>query len=329
MRKGLMICGDRPDVRVGRLTESLYDHGWEHDVVCRTPPAQFAKHYRYINQIPYATRAEFVDAIRRSDAEVLHVHGELYDAWLMSVAKEGADGRKVIFNVHDLACHRLSAPFDPHEEEAFELADALVFVVPQQRDFAHTMGLNVDKPTAFVTNYPSKSIFIDETVCKRIGGVVYEGGIAPRGQDGGDRDLSPIADALHGQLHIYPGHAGVDYGIVYDMEFDYQLLIHRLAAHDWGFCGHPKPHPSWMQTFATKAGEYLAAGIPIIAINQPTLQPLADLGMCVQSKRLKDIRKTAKLDPAPYRKAVLEHRHKFTTQAVIGPLVQMYDEVGR
>ena len=112
-----------------------------------------------------------------------------------------------------------------------------------------------------------------------IGGVVYEGGCEKSGTPGAWRDQSAMSDALGGKLHIYPGGPHPDYGIVHPTELHYPLLIQRLAQHDWGFVGVWPANEAWTQTVPTKAYEYLAAGIPILAMNCPLLKPLCMAGM--------------------------------------------------
>lgn len=323
-RLGLMVAGAFADVRCGRITEALSAHGWEHDLLTTRMPPQFAHVYREIDSDPFRTYRSYVEAIKRHPAELIHVHGELYGFWPLYAALEGANGRPVIFNVHDLpsAC---GGVFDPMEQECIEKADALVWVTDEMATWASTYGIAVDKPSCTISNYPSSSVFIDSTPLPHIGGVVYEGGCDKRGTPGAWRDQSYMADALGGQLHIYPGNPGVDYGIVHPTETTYPLLIHRLAQHDWGLVGAwPANDDLWNQSVPTKTFEYMAAGIPFIALNMPRLKPLCKAGFGRYAYSLEDLPKLAKLDPAPYRAKVLAHRHEYALENHIQPLVDLY-----
>lgn len=327
MKLGLMVAGDFPDVRCGRITEAMQAHGWQHDVITAKYPPQFSHVYRSIDANPYRTYRQFVDAIAAHPAEVIHVHGELYGLWALHAALEGANGRPVILNVHDLPSARAGGVFDVYEKSAIEAADALVWVTDAMRDFAKRGGISVDKPSCVVSNYPSRSIFIDGTPLPHIGGVVYEGGAEKRGQVAGWRDMSPIADALDGALHIYPGNPGCDYGILHETELHYPLLIQRLAQHDWGFVGVWPANEAWTQTVPTKAYEYLAAGIPILAMNCPLLKPLCMAGMGRYVNSLEELAKWSKRDPAPFRAAVLAKRDEYALDNFIQPLVDMYSKL--
>lgn len=317
-----MVCGNWPDVRVGRITEAMRDQGWEHDVICRRPPAQFYHVYSSIRSCPYWDWADFQREIRNSDAEVIHVHGEQYDYWPVLAAREVTD-RPIILNCHDLVCARPESVFDAYEADALATADAHVWVTNEQREFAKKVGLRTDIPNITITNYPTSSAFVDKPMLSHIGGIVYAGGIDKRGDDVNFRDFSEVADTV--PLHIYPANTfegDGTYGILHELEYDYFLLPHRLARHDWGFAGHVKPNDAWGHSFPTKVGEYWAAGLPFVALNVPLMQEYADIGMGVMVKRPSDLANLP--DPKPYRKAVLANRGRFTMQRLAPELAALY-----
>jgi hypothetical protein len=321
---GLMVCGSFPDIRVGRITEGLSDAGWDHDLLTRRVPAQFSHAYRSMRADPYWDYNDYVVEISRSGAEIIHVHCELYDYWPVAAAINAADGRPVIANIHDLSCARSGSLFDPWEPRALAGADALVWVTDGQRDFAKSVYGLADRPSCTVTNYASSSCHIDRPILSHIGGVVYAGGIQPRGDIASKRDLSPMVDALGGQVHIYPGNDFSEYGIIHAVEYEYPLYMERLARHDWGLAGFPVPDPSWEHSFPTKVGEYLAAGLPFIAMNVPELIPLAKAGLGIHVTSLADLKRAARQDPKPYAKRVKASRGRYTSQKACRPLAEMY-----
>jgi hypothetical protein len=81
---------------------------------------------------------------------------------------------------------------------------------------------------------------------------------------------------------------------------------------------------AWTQTVPTKAFEYIAAGIPILAMNCPLLKPLCMAGMGRYVNSLEELVKWAKRDPAPYREAVLRLRDNYSLDKFIAPLVSLY-----
>ncbi len=321
MRKATMVCGEFPDIRCGRITSAMRSDGWTHDVYTRGYPPQMVSVYDAIDWHPYRTDFSAPD----SDAELFHVHGEMHHYFPVLHLK-ATTGKPVILNVHDLTCARPDSVLDVYEAECIEAADALVWVSEEQREYAAYAGLDVDKPYCVIPNYVSSQFFIDKTPLSHIGGLCYEGYIAPRGEVGNSRDFSPIGDAV--PLHIYGGNAAdLDYGIVHESVADYPLLFQHLARHDWGLAGYHSPDPGWVHSHPTKAYEYLAAGIPIISWNTPLLRPVCEMGMGIEVNSLAELKAALKQDPKPYKKAVLANRRQFTTEAVIEPLARLYEEV--
>lgn len=318
MRQATMVCAEFPDVRCGRITNAMLENGWEHDAYTRGYPPQMKEGYTAIDWNPY--RTDFSSPPK--DSELYHVHGEMHHYFPVAQLKEVTD-KPVILNVHDLTCARLNSVLDIFEEENLALADAHVWVTEAQRDYAKKMGLDVDKPYCIVPNYVSSRYFIDKTPLPHKGGLVYEGGIAERGNNSNYRDFSPIADEV--ELHIFGGGGDCDYGILEDPVMDYEMLFHRLAQYDWGLAGFYEDVPGWNQTQPTKAYEYLAAGIPIISWNTPMLDEIVDMGMGVTVNSMAELKKVVASDPKPYKKRVLEHRRHFCIERHIQPLVDLYE----
>lgn len=320
MPHATMITADFPDVRCGRITRALRDNGWTHDVLTRGYPPQMDDVYTHIDCNPYRDRFTVGD----TGTALYHVHGEMHHYHPVLDLKAQTD-KPVILNVHDLTCARPESILDKWEKECIEAADGLIWVTREQRDFAQRMGINVDKPTAFFGNYVSSAYFIDKTPLPHIGGVCYEGSIASRGEGANDRDFSPVADALDGALHIYSGGMNPDYGIVHDPVFEYEMLFQRLAQHDWGFAGYHSYSPSWEHSQPTKAYEYLAAGIPIISMNTPLLDPLIEMGMGVRIESLSDLKRLP--DPKAFRKAIMANRRHFSAERDIAGVLELYAEL--
>ena len=322
MRKATMVCGDFPDIRAGRTARAMRLCGWEHDVVTRGYPPQFEDAYTHIDWDIYRT-----DFHLDGDTELYHVHAELHHGYPVLHLKESTD-KPVIMNIHDLGVSRSGSALDKWEAEALDAADAHVWVTAEQRAYAASVGFNVNKPYVIMPNYASSEAFIDKTPLPHIGGICYEGFVTQRGDSGNDRDFSRIADALDDELHIYGG-SGVDtgYGIDHPTLVHYEMLLHRLAQHDWGLAGYDQAVEGWLHSTPTKAFDYLAAGIPIISWNTPLLQPVLEAGMGVEVKQYSDLKKVLALDPKPYKKAVMRGRQFFTTERIIDPLGDLYDEL--
>lgn len=319
--KGLMISKDYLDVRAGRTALAMNEHGITHDALCFRRPPQFNHAYGRITVDPYMGWQTLARRVRESDADVIHVHGELFGFWQLLAAKDGAEGRPVVLNIHDLSVTRPDAMLDPYESAAIQEADGIVWVTDACRDFALKAGYEFDAPDCVVSNMVSSSCFLKTTPLPHLGGVCFAGGTALR-DSGNDRDMSAIADAL--PLHIYSGGTPCDYGIQHPVEPDYQLYINRIAQHDWCFSGSAQPIASWGVAMATKVTEGFAAGVPGIWLNSPECIPFAEMGMGVYCKTVRDVVIASKLDPRPYRKAVMAQRAQFTAERTIEPLVELY-----
>lgn len=327
MRKAVMVSGSYPCVRAGKITEALLEKGWEHTVIGRMLPPQFQSCYKRIITRRCGTREEVAEATMAQEGELIHVHNE--PNWPVYYLRD--DPRPIIFNVHDVTSARPFHPEDPNyllEHESYERADAFVFVSEEQRAFAITKGLDIEgKPYACIGNYASANTIIEKPVLPHVGGVVYAGGIEGREAKSAWRDFSKIADLLDKQFHYYPGGGGVDYGtgVRHDTILEYGLLTHRLSQHDWGFTGTVIPNPAWGHSLPNKVFEYMAAGIPFAALNNPLLKDLCDSGLGIY---LDDYRQLATLpNPKPYAKRVKQERHRFTMRYHIDPVVELYEKV--
>lgn len=324
--RGLMVCGEFPDIRCGRITHALSQRGYPHGVTTLRIPPQFDDVYEFVDWDNMDCAWGIAERAVTHDADIYHVHGELHQFWPVPYLKE-LTKKPVILNVHDLVSARPKSVLDVYEEEGMAKADALVFVTEEQRAFAKGMGLPIAKPYCIVPNHVSRRSFVREKILPHIGGVVVHGGTAARGDGSNSIDYSRISDTLGGALHIYSGNDAPDYGIVHEMQLEHDVLMHQLARHDWGFAGTATLDAVWGQALPTKVGEYFAAGIPVIALNCPPVKPLCDLGMGIYLDDVRDLPEAASTDPAPYIYQVLKHRAEFTTENFIEPLIQLYEEL--
>lgn len=325
--KPLMVSGMFPCVRAGKITEAL---GTPHDALCRMYPPQFDFAYDRIHALRCGTQSDFAEFFRNNKYDLIHVHNE--PNWPVVVAKE-SQSAPVLMNVHDVTCARPNAAdnHDPYEAAAFQAADAFVFVSEWQRDFCIAQGFDVkDKPYCVLPNYASDSTIVQKPLLPHVGGVVYAGGLDARDKQGSWRDLSPVADEMQKrgvEFHVYPGNPGIDYGTVHDTVMEYHLLTHRLSQHDWGFSGTMHPNDAWHHSYPNKVFEYFAAGIPVIALNNPLIKPLCDEGLGVYLDDVGDLRQLPRLDHKRYVKHVKANRHRFTMGYNIQPLKDLYAQL--
>jgi len=326
LRKAIAVSGSYPCVRAGKITEAM--EGWEHSCVSRGVPPQFAYAYSSVRALRGATRRELVNEVLRTKGELIHVHNE--PNWPVTAIRE-RDPRPIIMDVHDIASARPFHAEDANrleEAEAYEAADAFVFVSKEQRDYAIECGFAVKgKPFCILANWASASTIVRRPLMPHIGGMVYAGGLDPRGMSGAWRDLSPVADAVGSAWHVYPGGPGIEYGTVHRMVLDYELLTQHLARHDIGFTGTTFPIPAWSHSVPNKLFEVLVAGIPFVALNNPLCEPYAERGFGIMAESLRDVKRTLTLDLKPYRKRIKANNYTLTMRYNISPLMELYNEL--
>jgi hypothetical protein len=312
---------DRPRIRAGKMAKALRGHGWEFDALGLMYPTVYANAYRTVTTDPYLTSTSLREFVAAHPADLLLINNE--PNWPVAAVRDGARGRAVVLDVADFQSQRDAGYVDPYEREALALADAYVFVTADQRTWAIEQGLaSAEKPFALLANQVLASEMIDSTPLPHLGGLVYQGGLDPRGARGGWRDLSSLADAAGGQLHLYGD--SVDYGISHGSEPEYALLIHRLARHDWGFVGSPVHTLAWEKTLPNKIYEYFAAGIPVVVMNAEQCRPFCEDGMGIWCESVEEVAEVARsVDPTPYRETVFARRAEFTMEAHIAPLAEM------
>lgn len=323
----LAVSGQYPCVRVGKIAVATYPRIIHACHALKRPP-QYEERYHSLDIFPCESMEQMARRIEEHPAEVIVVHNE--PNWPVVAAKQGARGRRVIYAVHDITSAREGEPIDAWERQAYDVADALLFVTAEQREFAIARGFDVEgKPWAALPNYATRDQFIDESPFPHIGGVVYAGGAHQRSGGKYWRDMSPIADVIDA-FHIYCATGEhLDYGIYHRPEANYQRLIYRLAAHDWCMAGIPIPHEGYNHAIPNKPFDAFAAGIPIIVMNAPLLKPICERGLGIYCETYEDVREAANTDPAPYREKVLELRDEYTIEAHVDELFDLYEGAKR
>src|ERR1041385_579576 len=92
----------------------------------------------------------------------------------------------------------------------------------------------------------------------------------------------------------------------------YHKLIRVLGSHDWGLVGNLRPHTEWKHALPNKLFEYMAACLPVVAINADESSRIIDeykLGITVSS--LEELRDRWP-EHRECRKNVIKHRYEFS-----------------
>lgn len=244
-------------------------------------------------------------------ADVFHVHNE--PSWFVTAVKETCSV-PVILDVHDSYLAR-STPaqadakleagvahvrITTEERNNFQLADALVFPGERFRDTVSSeYGLR--QPAIVIPSAVPERFYQYKTLDWH-GGLVYEGKVNTPAECKGASEffrycdyteLAEQATAMGLDFHLYAGRSGKEFRKAY--EFDkcfvhepqhFPDLLKVISRHDWGLVGNVYPTPEWDAAMPNKLFEYMAAGVPVVAMNAADCAEFIrehDIGIVVES----------------------------------------------
>jgi glycosyltransferase involved in cell wall biosynthesis len=260
-------------------------------LICGGKPGYF-EYYDSFHLAPGVNH--YIEAIKSlaGKVDVFHAHNE--PNWFVTAVKENCE-IPVVLDVHDSWLARMSVEeelklrdegkkaFRVYAEERnnMQLADALVF---PSRPFADQIinEFGLTQPNIVLPSYLPAQFY--RYTCKEwLGGLTYEGRVdvpetVENARFHGFRycEYSELAQKLHekgADFHLYTLRNDDKFQEIYkDISFmhegrDYENLLSALTRHDWGLIGNIFSTPEWEVAFPNKLFEYIAACVPIVAIN--------------------------------------------------------------
>jgi glycosyltransferase involved in cell wall biosynthesis len=226
------------------------------------------------------------------------------------------------------------------ERTNFKLADALNFVTHYAKDMVYE-EYDLDQPCTVIPSYVPWDWYSQYSL-EWLGGLVYEGKVTISEELKKTSrvfkycDYEEFAQEAHAKgldFHLYGMRTDEPYEKVYD---DIAFLhpptngleiIRRITRHDWGLVGNVFSHPQWQKTSTNKMFEYIAAGVPVVAMNAQWSEEFVEehgIGIAVHSidELLENWSKHTEI-----RKNLILKRRSFSMEEHIGELIALYREL--
>ncbi len=268
-----------------------------------------------------------------SDADIFHIHNE--PNWMVFIVKEVFPNKKVVLDIHDAMKIRSDKWEDQKTEEraAFEMADALVHVNEPCMKL-----LGTDKPQIALPPYPNDRDMQYHS-WYRTGGIVYEGLV----QIDKSVKVMQYANYLNLAKGLYDAHIpfhihspklnnkeiGDEYKDICFIEkcLPYRSLLKQLGVYDWGLVGNIDKYKEWRLAAPNKLFEYLAAGLPVIAMNADWCEDfVVKHGVGISVKSVKEI-KNRWDERKECQRNVFIKRRQFTMEKNLEGLENLYKRI--
>lgn len=338
-------------IRVHKMAIPLIEKGHEVHLVARKLSSFWQQYRSFLLCEDIEQYAEAIK-LHAPKADVFHCHNE--PSWFVSLIKEITD-KPVILDVHDSYLARSTpeeasealARGDKHvrvsveERTNCQLADGLVF--PGEDFRSIVMGeFGLKQPALTLPSYVPKRYYQYDFKDWH-GGLVYEGKVnlpsETTGYSSGFKycdysDAAEKTDAIGMDFHLYAGrvddafrkHYSRKHTFIHD-PLNYEVLMERIGRHDWGLVGNTTKTREWDVAMPNKLFEYLATGVPVVAMNAAnSARFLEETGMGISVSGTQELAERWK-EHRLVRARVFKERQAWSMNAHINKLENFYEEV--
>ena len=354
----VMISG-HACIRVHKMVIPLVQDGYKVHLLTQKLPPGFTNYYYSISYCIGV--AQYLDTIKlhAATADIFHCHNE--PSWFVTAVKEHCDV-PVILDVHDSYLGRITDAevealmprtkeegeqkifrYTVEERNNFQLADALIFPGQKFADMVCST-YKLKQPKLILPSYLPRAYY-QYNAPGWLGGLVYEGRVdLPNKENPGNEygfryadyyELAKQCRAINMDFHIYANRHDDAYIELYNSTaylhppHPYRELIVSLQSHDWGLVGNVEPTPEWDIAFPNKMFEYIAAAVPVVAINAPECGAfIKEHGFGIEVESIEELASRWN-EHEQVRKTLIKNRQKFIMEVHIGKLKNFYKKVKR
>lgn len=332
-------------VRVAKEAMPLLDRGYDVHIISNKLP-MFGEFFK--SSTIYQNTAQLEDAIKlHGDADVFHCHNE--PSWFVTVVKQVLPHVPVVLDVHDSMLIRVEPDDESQvrisvdERNNLKLSDAHVFV-SNGMSLTCREEFHLDQPCIVLPSYVPRSLYRFDS-WQWLGGLVYEGRI-DLPEEIEKEEMPFFKYCEYTALSKALSNAGIKFNLytprsderiqkhygdnaIWQGSYPFDQLIRKLGRHDWGLVGNIDYHPAWQYAMPNKLFEYMAAGIPIVALNAKAAgEFVEDLGIGMSVETVDDIRRRWD-ERDKCRKTLIECRYDWCMDEHIYKLEDLYDNIIR
>lgn len=287
------------------------------------------------------------------DADIFHCHNE--PSYFVTLIKEQFPDKPVILDIHDSYTARLTEQeygdlmdegrfvirLTAEERNNFQLADGLVF---PGKAFSEIVinEYKLDQPTVILPSYLPQAWY-RYNIREYLGGMMYEGRVNTKAECEDEtvanlwgfkycdyEELAKKASDLELQFNLYTIRTDKEFQDIYkDIAIVHEPcnmkeLVKNISRHDWGLVGNINHTTEWEIAFPNKMFEYIAASVPIVAINAKACEEfVVEHGIGISVKSLEELKERWR-EHREIRKTLIKKRRLFSMEANLGELEGLY-----